>query len=76
MLAKLDRAKEALEAFDQALKLDEQFGAALFGKCKLIINLDGIDEARKVCSQLLENSTDEQKRRPEIAAPTQMCDLN
>lgn len=58
-LAQLDRIDEALAAFEQSLDLDEEFAPALFGKARLLVNLEKIDEARPLAEKLLGQFEDE-----------------
>lgn len=74
-LAKLDRPEEALASFDQSLALAENFTTALFGKARLLINLNRLDEARPLAQLLLDAATPQQKQQDHIRALAIACGI-
>ena len=75
-LAKLNRPEEALAAFDQSLALAEDFTGALFGKARLLVNLDRIDEARPVTQRLIDAATPQEKQQDYIRALASACGID
>ena len=74
-LAKLNRPEEALASFDQSLALAEDFTGALFGKARLLVNLDRIDEARPVAQRLIDAATPQEKQQDYIQALAGACGI-
>jgi tetratricopeptide (TPR) repeat protein len=75
-LAKLDRPEEALASFDQSLALAEDFTGALFGKARLLVNRDRIDEARPVAQRLIDAATPHEKQQDYIQALASACGID
>jgi tetratricopeptide (TPR) repeat protein len=75
-LAKLNRPEEALASFDQSLALAEDFTGALFGKARLLVNLDRIDEARPVTQRLIDAATPQEKQQDYILALASACEID
>lgn len=75
-LAKLKRHEEALSSFDQSLTLAEEFTGALFGKARLLVNLDRIDEARPVTQRLIDAASPEEIQRDYIRALANVCEID
>jgi tetratricopeptide (TPR) repeat protein len=75
-LASLDRIEEALASFDQSLALAEDFTGALFGKARLLVNLDRIDEARPVTQRLIDAATPQEKQQDYILALASACEID
>lgn len=75
-LAKLDRPEEALTSFDQSLALAEDFTGALFGKARLLVNLDRIDEARPVAQRLIDAASPEEQQQDYIQALADFCKID
>ena len=53
-LGNLKRHQEALDAYDQALKIDPKYKKALYNKSSTLILLDRLKEALIVCNKVLE----------------------
>jgi tetratricopeptide (TPR) repeat protein len=75
-LAKLDRPEDALASFEQSLALAEDFTGALFGKARLLVNLDRIDEARPVTQRLIDAASPQEKMQDYIVALASACEIN
>lgn len=75
-LAKLGRPEEALTSFDQSLALAEDFTGALFGKARLLVNLDRIGEARLVAQRLLDAASPAEKQQDYILALASACGID
>lgn len=75
-LAKLNRPDEALTSFDQSLALAEDFTGALFGKARLLVNLERIDEARPVAQRLIDAASPEEKQQDYIQALASVCEID
>jgi len=75
-LAKLNRPEEALASFDQSLALAEDFTGALFGKARLLVNLDRIDEARPVAQRLIDTASPQEKQQDYIQALASACEID
>lgn len=75
-LAKLSRAEEALASFDESLALDEEFTGALFGKARLLVNLDRLDEARPVTQRLIDAASPQEIQQDYIRALASVCEID
>lgn len=75
-LAKLNRPEESLASFDQSLALAGDFTGALFGKARLLVNLDRIDEARPVAQRLIDAATPQEKQQDHILALANACKID
>ena len=75
-LAKLNRPEEALASFDQSLALAADFTGALFGKARLLVNLERTDEARPVTQRLIDAATTQEKQQDYIMALASACKID
>lgn len=74
-LAKLGEIEASLRSFDQALELDPKYGPALFGKARVLVAADRIDEARPIARQYQALASEAERAKPAVAVLFDLCGL-
>ena len=74
-LVKLNRTEEALAAFEESLAVDAAFTGALFGKARLLVNLDRVEDARSVTEKLISVADEQEKQEDHIRALASICGI-
>ena len=72
-LAKQDRLDDSLTSFDRAIELDAEFWPAYFGKARVLVKAERIDEARPVVEHLCEIGDERELSDPSVQALCEVC---
>ncbi len=75
-LAALERMDEAVESFDKALAMDDEYPAALFGKARALVNARRVDEARPVAEKFWSLIDDDDRADPPVQELMRACGLS
>lgn len=75
-LAGLGRVDESLEGFDRAIELEDSFAPARFGKARVLVNAERLDEARPVAETYLAMISDEERQEPSVVALAAACGIS
>ena len=74
--ASMDRVDDALGSFDQAFEMDADFGPAYFGKARVLVNAERVDEARPLVERFREISGESELSDPSVQALLNVCGID
>lgn len=75
-LAQLNQIDEAINCFDKAIELDSNFESSYFGKARVLLNAERLNEAAPVAQQLAEIASDDFKSQASVQALFDMVGID
>ncbi len=75
-LARLDQIDASLESFDRAIEFNADFTPAYFGKARVLVNVERIDEARPLAQRYMEIGDEDGLGTPAVQTLFSTCGIS